>query len=121
MPNLEQFVNFNPEKEIPPLDGKVIFITGGSSEIVPGFWTLLTCYLGTSGLGKVSVMSLANHNPAHIYFTGRNSQAAQSLIDEVQREKPSVQMTFVKMDMTSLTSVKKACKEFVHDRLDILM
>lgn len=31
MPNLEQYVNFSPEKEIPDLDGKVIFITGGSS------------------------------------------------------------------------------------------
>jgi hypothetical protein len=29
MPNLEQFVDFNPEKDIPSLDGKVIFITGG--------------------------------------------------------------------------------------------
>jgi hypothetical protein len=31
MPNLEQYVNFNPEKEIPKLDGKVVFITGGLS------------------------------------------------------------------------------------------
>lgn len=33
MPNLEQYVNFNPEKDIPELDGKVIFITGGLSLI----------------------------------------------------------------------------------------
>lgn len=31
MPNLEQYVTFNPEKEIPELDGRVIFITGGLS------------------------------------------------------------------------------------------
>ncbi|EED16628.1 short-chain dehydrogenase, putative [Talaromyces stipitatus ATCC 10500] len=104
MPNLEQFVNFDPEKDIPNLDGKVIFITGG-----------------TSGLGRVSVTSLAKHNPAHIYFTGRNHQAAEKLIHEVQIEKPSVRLTFVKMDMTSLSSVKTACKEFIHDRLDVLM
>ncbi|RAO66617.1 uncharacterized protein BHQ10_002629 [Talaromyces amestolkiae] len=104
MPNLEQYVNFNPEKEIPELDGKVIFITGG-----------------TSGLGRASVIALAKHNPAHIYFTGRNNKAAQELIDEVQTGKPSVKLTFVKMDMTSLVSVKEACKEFVHDRLDVLM
>jgi hypothetical protein len=30
MPNLEEFVNFDPEKEIPSLEGKVIFITGGN-------------------------------------------------------------------------------------------
>ncbi|KAE8551331.1 hypothetical protein EYB25_005216 [Talaromyces marneffei] len=104
MPNLEKYVNFNPEKEIPELDGKVIFITGG-----------------TSGLGRASVASLAKRNPAHIYFTGRNNKAAQELIHEVHTENPSVKLTFVKMDMTSLVSVKEACKEFVHDRLDILM
>ncbi|KAH8694110.1 putative short-chain dehydrogenase [Talaromyces proteolyticus] len=104
MPNLEQFVNFNPEEEIPNLDGKVIFITGG-----------------TSGLGRASVIALAKHNPAHIYFTGRNAKGAQALIGEVRAERPLIQTTFVKMDMTSLASVKKACKEFVHDRLDILM
>lgn len=30
-------------------------------------------------------------------------------------------MSFLKMDMTSLSSVKKACAQFTHDRLDILM
>lgn len=76
---------------------------------------------GTSGLGKASVIALAKHSPAHIYFTGRNNKAAQELIDEIQMEKPSVKLTFVKMDMNSLASVKEACKEFVHDRLDVLM
>ncbi|OKL55355.1 hypothetical protein UA08_09416 [Talaromyces atroroseus] len=104
MPNLEQFVDFNPEKEIPNLHGKVIFITGG-----------------TSGLGRASVIGLAKHDPAHIYFSGRNSEAAQELIREVQTEHPLVQTTFIKMDMTSLASVKKACGEFVNDRLDVLM
>jgi len=31
MPNLEEFIDFNPEKDIPYLEGKVIFITGGKS------------------------------------------------------------------------------------------
>lgn len=29
MPNLEEFVEFDPEKDIPSLQGKVIFVTGG--------------------------------------------------------------------------------------------
>lgn len=29
MPNLEEFVDFDPEKDIPSLQGKVIFVTGG--------------------------------------------------------------------------------------------
>ena len=67
------------------------------------------------------MIALAKHSPAHIYFTGRNNKAAQELIDEMQMEKPSVKLTFIKMDMNSLASVKEACKEFVHDRLDVLM
>jgi hypothetical protein len=29
MPNLEEFVDFDAEKDIPSLEGKVIFVTGG--------------------------------------------------------------------------------------------
>ncbi|KAH8599977.1 putative short-chain dehydrogenase [Bisporella sp. PMI_857] len=104
MPNLEQFVDFNPEKDIPSLEGRVIFITGG-----------------TAGLGRESVLALAKHNPAHIYFTGRNTEAAKALSDEMQAANPSVGTTFLKMNMLSLASVKNACAEFSHDRLDILM
>jgi hypothetical protein len=67
-------------------------------------------------------LALSEHKPAHIYFSGRNGEAAKSLISEVQRSTPTVGLTFVKMDMMSLASVKKACAdEFRHDRLDILM
>ena len=72
--------------------------------------------------GKVSVLTLAKHNPAHIYFSGRNEVAAKSLAEEVQNTNPLVGTTFVKMDMTSLASVKQACNtKFSHDRLDLLM
>ncbi|KAE9372853.1 putative short-chain dehydrogenase [Stipitochalara longipes BDJ] len=105
MPNLEAFVDFNPEKDIPSLAQKVIFVTGG-----------------TAGLGKASVLALAKHEPAHIYFSGRNAEAAKSLVDEVRSISPSVGMTFVKMDMTSLASVKQACNaKFSHNRLDLLI
>ena len=29
MPNLEEFLDFDAEKDIPSLEGKVIFVTGG--------------------------------------------------------------------------------------------
>jgi hypothetical protein len=67
------------------------------------------------------LLALAQHGPAHIYFTGRNNEAAESLIAEVKKDSPGVAMTFIKVDMTSLISVKKACAEFFHDRLDVLM
>ncbi|KAI8964701.1 oxidoreductase [Daldinia sp. FL1419] len=104
MPAISGFVNFNPDKDIPSLQGKVIFVTGG-----------------TAGLGRASVKALAKHDPTHIYFTGRNAQAGDAVIQDINKTNPSVGMTFLRMDMGSLSSVKKACAQFTHDRLDILM
>ncbi|KAI1375966.1 oxidoreductase [Hypoxylon crocopeplum] len=104
MPTMTGFVDFDPEKDIPSLRDRVIFITGG-----------------TAGLGRASVEALAKHDPAHIYFTGRNTQAGESLIAGIKKTSPSVGMTFLNMDMASLSSVKKTCAQFSHDRLDLLM
>lgn len=79
------------------------------------------CCTGTTGLGRATVIALAQHGPAHIYFTGRNTEAAETLIAEVKRDRPAVETTFIKMNMTSLASVKMACAAFSHDRLDVLM
>lgn len=76
---------------------------------------------GTAGLGKASVLALAKHQPAHVYFTGRDNKAAESVIAEVKQSSPGVGVTFVKLDMKSLASVKSACAQFTHDRLDILL
>ncbi|KAH8647211.1 hypothetical protein BX600DRAFT_443423 [Xylariales sp. PMI_506] len=107
MPNsqLGGFSNFDPDADIPSLGGKVIFITGG-----------------TAGLGRTSIIALSKHEPAHIYFTGRNGEAAARLVDEVKNIAPSVPLTFVQMDMSSLADVKSAVsKAFTHNRLDILI
>lgn len=104
MPNKSGFVSFNIDDDIASLAGKVVFITGG-----------------TAGLGAASVHAFAQHNPEHIYFSGRNAQAAFKLIDEVKKSTPSASLTFLEMDLSSLTSVHAACKKFTHNRLDILM
>ncbi|KAI1849615.1 hypothetical protein JX266_004564 [Neoarthrinium moseri] len=104
MPPVAGYVDFNPERDIPSLQGKVIFITGG-----------------TAGLGKESVLALARHKPAHIYFSGRNGNAADSVLREVGDIAPGVGITFVELDLTSLAAVKVASSKFVHNRLDILM
>ncbi|KAL2373198.1 oxidoreductase [Blastomyces gilchristii SLH14081] len=80
------------------LSGKVIVITGG-----------------TAGVGKEEILKLAQHNPAHIYFTGRNVQAVNSLIDEVNAITTSTTttndgksiLTFIPCDQTSLSSVQR--------------
>ncbi|KAH9223654.1 hypothetical protein DL95DRAFT_283656 [Leptodontidium sp. 2 PMI_412] len=104
MPNKSGFVDFNPDNDLPPLTSKVIFITGG-----------------TAGLGAASVHALAKHDPEHIYFSGRNAQAANALIAEVKKTTTTASLTFIEIDLSSLSSVKAASQKFHHDRLDILM
>ena len=53
---------------IPSLHSKVIFITGG-----------------TAGLGRETIFSLAAHDPAHIYFSGRSESSATALIAELAK------------------------------------
>ena len=65
--------------------------------------------------------AFAHHEPRHIYFSGRNKKVAESLLAEIKTTKPSVSITFVEMDLTSLASVKAAAKMFTHNRLDLLM
>ncbi|KAM0703235.1 hypothetical protein Q7P35_009173 [Cladosporium inversicolor] len=98
--------SFNPDTDIPSLAGKVIFITGG-----------------TAGLGAGSVGALAKHNPAQIIFSGRNTKNGESLASAVQTANPSVKVTFLRCDISSLASVQECAHEIISitDRLDILM
>ena len=69
-----------------------------------------------------TVLALAQHGPEHIYLSGRNVQRAESLIAKVQKEAPTVAMTFVECDLGSLASVKAALtQKFTSARLDVLM
>ncbi|KAM0247105.1 hypothetical protein ACHAQJ_009960, partial [Trichoderma viride] len=104
MPRLAGIANFNPEKDILSLNGKVILVTGG-----------------TGGLGKQSIQALAKHGPQHIYFTGRNQKAADAIMDDIRAENSSVGLTFLEMNFSSLESVRDGITQFAHDRLDILM
>jgi len=66
---------------------------------------------------------IAEHNPAHIFFSGRNQQRASELIAKIQRATPSTKLTFIEADLTSLASVRAAAKKVIAstDRLDVLM
>lgn len=77
---------------------------------------------GTAGLGAGSVREFAAHNAEHIYFTGRNVSAANILISEIKAQHPTVGISFIEMDLSSLRSVKDSVASgFKHNRLDILM
>ena len=81
----------------------------------------LTLVKGTTGLGAASVKALAKHDPSHIYFSGRNTKRGQDLIAEINKILPDVALTFIELDLSSLSTVKAAIPQFRHDRLDILM
>ncbi|MCJ1418822.1 hypothetical protein MMC32_005173 [Xylographa parallela] len=98
--------NFSPAKDIPNLDGKVFFLTGG-----------------TAGLGAGCVETLAQHGPAHIYFTGRSTAKADALIRKVHNKNANANVTFLECDLTSFASVQAVAKRFLatSSRLDVLV
>ncbi|CAG8974863.1 hypothetical protein HYALB_00000478 [Hymenoscyphus albidus] len=98
-------MSLNKEKA-PDLAGKVIFITGG-----------------TAGIGAETLRQLSKQNPAHIFFTGRDSERASTLIQVVNQLAPKTQLTFLECDHGSLSTVKSAAERFIaaSTRLDILI
>ncbi|CAI7652502.1 unnamed protein product [Penicillium crustosum] len=99
-------LTYNPDKDIPDLAGKSIFITGG-----------------TGGLGAASALHFAKHNPSHIYLSGRNATSAEKMIQQIHEINSKLAVTFIQCDLASLTSVKNVAELFIsqHSTLDILM
>lgn len=101
-------LTFDPTTFIPPLANKIIFITGG-----------------TAGLGRETILSLATHNPAHIYFSGRSQASADKLIAEVREAQKDaaqqVPLTFIRIDLVSMASIKAGAADFLsrETRLDL--
>ncbi|KAL1310550.1 hypothetical protein AAFC00_000830 [Neodothiora populina] len=99
-------IDFNPEKDIPDLAGKVILITGG-----------------TSGVGLETIKCLLQHGPSEIIFTGRNKAAADTIIETHTTSHPNVKLSFLPCDLSSLQSVKSISTNLLSnlDRLDLLL
>ncbi|KAI3393238.1 hypothetical protein diail_4527, partial [Diaporthe ilicicola] len=101
-------LDFNLERDVPELTGKILLITGG-----------------TNGLGAAAAKMLASRNPAKIYITGRNEAAAQKTIAEIKsnEHENDIVLEFIRCDHTSLASVKEAADKLLanESRLDVLM
>ncbi|CAH0035393.1 unnamed protein product [Clonostachys rhizophaga] len=97
---------FNPATDIPDLSGRVILVTGGNT-----------------GLGKQYILELCRHNPAQVWLAARNLDKAQAAVAEIQSQVPGAPIEILEIDLSSLSSVEKAAREFQQrcDRLDILM
>lgn len=100
--------NFNPQKNIPDLAGKVCLVTGGNS-----------------GLGEATISALAQHNPGKIYLAARSRAKAEAALLRIRASSPaakSANIEILDLDLASFKSVMAAayvvnCEV---DRLDLL-
>ncbi|KAJ5816572.1 hypothetical protein N7447_008805 [Penicillium robsamsonii] len=60
--------SFRLDSDIPPLDGKVILVTGG-----------------TSGLSKQTIVELVKYRPARIWLATRNAETASATASEIKQ------------------------------------
>lgn len=100
--------NFDPDKHIPALTGKVIVVTGGNS-----------------GCGKETVLQLAKHSPGRIYLAARSKAKYDDAMVAITAAVPKARdfVTFLELDLASLQTVKKASEVVLrdNDRLDLLV
>ncbi|CAI6260866.1 unnamed protein product [Periconia digitata] len=98
--------SFDPAKDIPSLEGKVILVTGGNT-----------------GLGKQAIQYLAAHSPTRIYLAARTESKATAAIREIQTSFPNASIEYLPLDLSSFSSIATAASTFTQreSRLDILL
>ncbi|KAJ6444631.1 molecular chaperone DnaJ [Purpureocillium lavendulum] len=98
--------SFDPDRDIPSLDGKVILVTGGNI-----------------GLGKQAILEFAKHKPRQIWLAARNLDKARAAVAEIQKQVCDAPIKILQMDLTSFASIREAARTVAEqsDRLDILM
>ena len=74
-------------------------------------------------MGKESCLQFAKHNPDHIWLAARTASKAESAIADIKQAVPNAKITYLSLDLTSMSSVVEAAEKFKSksDRLDILL
>ncbi|KAH7466429.1 hypothetical protein IWW34DRAFT_746488 [Fusarium oxysporum f. sp. albedinis] len=100
-------VKFSPDTDIPSLAGKIILITGGNS-----------------GLGLETARQLLKHEPSRVFLACRSKAKFDQAVNELRQQGSNTDaVSFLALDLASLSSIKSAAKEFQSSstRLDILV
>ncbi|KAF4549295.1 Short chain dehydrogenase-like protein 37 [Elsinoe fawcettii] len=97
-------VVFDPKTDIPSLKGRTVLITGG-----------------TAGLGRATIFLLATASPSYIIFTGRSQSSADAVLSSFRPQFPFTTITFLPIDLSSLSSVRAGISTLSLPRLDILI
>jgi retinol dehydrogenase 12 len=88
-------IPFDPAKDIPSLEGKIILITSGSL-----------------GLGKQTAPDLAKHNLSELWIAARGKETGNAAVSEIKKSCPGVSIHFLHLELASFTSVKEAAQTF---------
>jgi NAD(P)-dependent dehydrogenase (short-subunit alcohol dehydrogenase family) len=69
------------------------------------------------------IIQLAKHEPKEIFLAARTPSKAHAAIDDIKKVVPKANVSYLKLDLSSLASVKKAADEFKtrSSRLDLLI
>ncbi|KAG8896135.1 hypothetical protein FRC01_011990, partial [Tulasnella sp. 417] len=86
---------FNPDRDIPDLSGKVIIVTGGNT-----------------GIGKQTIRVLLSKN-AKVYMAARSKAKAEAAIAELKGV-TGKDALFLQLDLANLDSITKAATEFMN-------
>ncbi|KZV69594.1 NAD(P)-binding protein [Peniophora sp. CONT] len=100
---------YDPARDIPRLDGKVVIITGGYS-----------------GIGLEACRQLLMHG-ATVYMLIRTPARAESVIKQLETDIPEItgkkRVHYIQVDFSNMSEVRKAGEEFMkrEQRLDVLV
>jgi len=74
-------------------------------------------------IGGQAALDLAFGSPEHIILAGRSLEKIQPVIDKLGTDFSSVTVTFIKLDLADLSSVKAAAEAVTSkvDRIDVLI
>ncbi|KAF2835278.1 NAD(P)-binding protein [Patellaria atrata CBS 101060] len=96
---------FNPEKDIPSLDGKIYIVTGGSA-----------------GIGFGIVAHILEHNPSKIYLLSQNPQHAQEAQEELKNYGDASKVEWKQCNFEDLSQTDSVAQELSRlDRIDALV